>query len=476
MLTASWRLLRQKSERHPIRTRLVIAAAFGLLLDVLFRIVPMPPLAEAQASADDAADQLMRIATLVGTVTEPSPRFAFIDIDDKTWFDWGAPLVTPRDRLAVLIDRVSRSKPAAIVVDVDLSFREAGDGTEFSGSLDGRSKSEEALARQFETYPVDSPPLLLVRSLVPDEAGALPKPRPTIFDSVTDKPNIVWAQPSFERDGDGIVRRWLLTLPVCLGDAPQVMPSVQLAAAWTWWVHPFVRESLASSLASSRPASCSAAEEPKQVVLKPTPAAPLVFLDGSDTSARIIYAIPWASDATGLGPRSDTGNYKVAVRSARSIERIPANSAVPGIGGSIAVIGGSYAQSGDWYYTPLGPMPGTVVLINAIDALIQHGTPKPPPLPISVMVSVGMILLTALAVATLRPAVAALAVSAGVAALTVLTLPLLKSGYLISLAAPSFGIVAMDLLHSVYEEIKSLRRKGWRWFFKTNTMEEGEKP
>jgi len=44
------------------------------------------------------------------------------------------------------------------------------------------------------------------------------------------------------------------------------------------------------------------------------------------------------------------------------------------------VIGASFAESRDRHLTPLGEMPGTLVLINAIQSLYQHGELTAPPL------------------------------------------------------------------------------------------------
>lgn len=44
----------------------------------------------------------------------------------------------------------------------------------------------------------------------------------------------------------------------------------------------------------------------------------------------------------------------------------------------IAIIGASYAESGDWHQTPLGAMPGTLVLVNAIDTMQTIGLVQSP--------------------------------------------------------------------------------------------------
>ncbi|MBO3708912.1 MAG: CHASE2 domain-containing protein [Candidatus Accumulibacter sp.] len=39
----------------------------------------------------------------------------------------------------------------------------------------------------------------------------------------------------------------------------------------------------------------------------------------------------------------------------------------------VVVLGSSASYRGDWHYTPLGEMPGALILINAIRSLILHG-------------------------------------------------------------------------------------------------------
>lgn len=45
---------------------------------------------------------------------------------------------------------------------------------------------------------------------------------------------------------------------------------------------------------------------------------------------------------------------------------------------SVTIIGGSYIKGRDWHATPLDWMPGTLVLVNSIQSLLQYGVLKPP--------------------------------------------------------------------------------------------------
>ena len=82
-----------------------------------------------------------------------------------------------------------RSKPLAIILDVDLAYSDKSDG--------------KALKDFLGKYEPGRPPLLLVRDLIDDPDGGLPQPRPTDYDgAVGSKDNIMFTSPLFERDGD----------------------------------------------------------------------------------------------------------------------------------------------------------------------------------------------------------------------------------------------------------------------------------
>ncbi len=48
-------------------------------------------------------------------------EIAWVDVDEKTYRDWGEPLLTRRDKLATIIDFVMQHEPRAVIVDVDFS-------------------------------------------------------------------------------------------------------------------------------------------------------------------------------------------------------------------------------------------------------------------------------------------------------------------------------------------------------------------
>jgi CHASE2 domain-containing sensor protein len=109
--------------------------------------------------------------------------------------------------------------------------------------------------------------------------------------------------------------------------------------------------------------------------------------------------------------------------------------------GRIVVIGGSYADNPDFHRTPLGMLPGTLILINAIDALIHDDTVRETPLFLRVAVELALIL-TISVVFLYLPAIPAMLVSSLLVVVSALTLGFvfLNAGYFIDPVLPLIGI------------------------------------
>jgi hypothetical protein len=422
------------SERHPIAWDLVLSIAIGVLLEVAILYFQPPMLAIVRQAGDDTADKMIRLAEATTASLDKSPAFVLVDIDNATWQSWHTPLITPRDKLAGLIQRIASYRPMLIIVDVDLSFP---GGTPIAGA-------DDPLKSYLAMYPPDAPPLLLVRNLVsPDEAtGSLyPLSRPTDYDSATSpRPNIVWAAPRFEEDEDGKVRRWRLFEIACDNGRPAVVPSMHLAASLIARDALFGRspgddQPLSARLASLVPATCAKRPaNPAPVTISHWPNdAPITVDDenvtarasqeeirgratAEDVRSRIIYRVRWQDDAVALGPivrlKGIGPTPLVSVRPAKVVLDLPvATDAIagtgPGLANRIVVISGSYADSGDWHRTPIGLMPGALLIVNAVEALVHDGTPREPKVVARVAISLAIILGVSLLVSVFRPVIAA---------------------------------------------------------------------
>jgi CHASE2 domain-containing sensor protein len=63
---------------------------------------------------------------------------------------------------------------------------------------------------------------------------------------------------------------------------------------------------------------------------------------------------------------------------------------------NIVVIGGSYSDGRDMHSTPLGSMPGALIIINAIHSLLQHGEIKPSPIWLKLLLTAIAIILVSI--------------------------------------------------------------------------------
>jgi CHASE2 domain-containing sensor protein len=99
------------------------AITFDLLVGILIlaAMLGLQWAGMVSASPDWAADALMPYHADTPAHEDRARPFAFIDIDNETYREWGEPLVTPRDKLAELIDFAAEAGAASVIVDIDLS-------------------------------------------------------------------------------------------------------------------------------------------------------------------------------------------------------------------------------------------------------------------------------------------------------------------------------------------------------------------
>jgi CHASE2 domain-containing sensor protein len=463
---------------YPNGFELAISVVLGILIEIVI-LCFQPPLLIVRRVGDDTADQMIRLLERTTYSIPRSPAYVFIDIDDATWKTWGSPLVTPRANIATLLERVARSKPLAVILDVDLAYSDGTDG--------------KALKDFLEDYKSSWPPLLLVRSLADDPDGRLPQPRITQYDEaigqrtvngalVPAKDNVIFTSPLFERDGDGKVRRWKLFAEACNGAAPIIVPSMHLAAAVIarqaiYGAPPADKDPplkrMTRSLAAFTPANCERVNGEREGTLDSMPPDRPIRIEADDVSKRVIYRVAWDAGAVGLGPlveaSADVGGGEtqlVAVRPARLAVPGDPDAALPGLEGRIVLIGGSFESGGDRYNTPLGVMPGSLMIINAIEALTQNGTPREFPTYLRTGISLVVILVASLLTLFLRPIVAAAALSVFLLALMLFFLNWFQAGAILDLAVPAVGAFLHDLWDSTVTMARDIRRLSWRWLLK----------
>ncbi|MFZ2104289.1 MAG: CHASE2 domain-containing protein, partial [Roseiarcus sp.] len=156
----------------------------------------------------------------------------------------------------------------------------------------------------------------------------------------------------------------------------------------------------------------------------------------------------------------------VEVRPARLAAPGDPGAALPELEGRIVVIGGSFTGSGDRYNTPLGVMPGSLMIINAIEALTENGTPREFSPPLRIAISLLVIVVASCLTLILRPIVAAAAFSAFLLMLMFAFLNSFQAGAVLDLAVPAVGAFVHDLWNSTLTMARDIRRLRWRWLLK----------
>jgi CHASE2 domain-containing sensor protein len=81
---------------------------------------------------------------------------------------------------------------------------------------------------------------------------------------------------------------------------------------------------------------------------------------------RIMYRVPWNELVT-----DEVNRPVLTILSARSHTESSSQDMLNTITGSIVVIGRSYREGYDIYSTPLGDMPGALIIVNAIHSVLQ---------------------------------------------------------------------------------------------------------
>ena len=364
--------------------------------------------------------------------------FTVLDIDDATFDSWGSPPYVLRDRLLRLIESAAAARPAAIVVDVDLSGPAMG-------------PADLALAEFLGRYDGAAAPLILVRSLrTPsgDDSGACFEARPSFVDgAVRDRESVVFASALFQRDPDWSIRRWRLWESLCGGEGPdRVVPSIQLlVSALLAEPRGTPRQTLAriENELRSMPVGATHDDHGEGRHRQLRVGAVALTLPPSRLNQRIVYRYPALTglrenEIYPLDPR--TGVPLLSVVSARPLtDGKPTSSEA--FAGRVVVIGGSFEAGNDLHPTPLGVMPGAVVLVNAIDSLLEHGEVRAPSRAVAYAIVVAQVIAVAWLFGWFRsipPAVAACAVLGG------LFLPasvlLFKDGYWLDFGLPFVGI------------------------------------
>ena len=434
--------------------RLMIALpAFALIS--LPGIANMPFLTEKEDTVMDFVMEAFQASPPPATAIP----LAFIDIDDRTYRIWDDPLQIPRDKLLSLIQFAVAAEARVIYVDVELS----------------RPSCNEHADRQFIEFitqyrNTNLPPLILPQGIRRglDETES-PSLRSSFLDAALNQPDSRALRSSalFDvDDADGILRRWRIFEKVGETD-DGILPSTQLL--------------IYSLLRDSDHAPRDVMASIRAGLSDPSPSGDVHVADlefpanPSKLSQRIVYNIPrelppWREpqeipDAEGVMipyletlPAScitDSTKNPTCQRSYPS--GLITKDQMNWVKGRVVVIGASALETRDTFDTPLGMIPGSLVILNAISTLDQNGILNRPPLGFGLLLEALVVVLGYGLHALLAPRSNSFLFMAGV---SLLMLPvcyvLFKYGVWLTLALPLF-------LSTVSDVYGDLRRKLRLW-------------
>ncbi len=354
--------------------RLLINQFIGLSFLGLI-IILTPHIASLMELEDASIDFFMELYS--GNIPhrkENTPPFVLLDIDDKTYKKWGEPLYTPREKLRNLIDAAVQGKARFIIVDIDVSH-----STPYDLELKEYLTNHVAICRENQ---LACPPIILVRAFSELASDSVPaKPRIGFFEDVVAQsyPDLQWGSAQFYFTSTYMMRRWRLWEPTCQNEQPGLTYSIELL------VMGMIREctkDIQNALRPYQPQNCDNNEV--------FPPASVSFCGLSMSTnpqsvrQRVMFRIPWSNNE--IPPKyphvvSDNNGVPIlTMLSAQLFAESPPQASLDKLNDSIVVIGGSYGYAvrmNDVYSTPIGEMPGALILINAIYTLLQDITIKP---------------------------------------------------------------------------------------------------
>lgn len=402
-------------------------------------------------------DRIVRWSAVLSGATRDAIPVTLIDIDPATMSALGHPARAPRDLVAGLVGLAAAKQPGGIFLDMDTSQ---------PGTPDG----DRALATLIADYPQAAPPLALARRLgPPGEAGADPQAlaaQPSILDAaVSGHPNILWASSISRIDADRVVRRWELSQTLCGPGGRYTLPSPQLIAAAVAGAEPRPLADVHAFAAARTRESCgtdasgSAPGWPRN----PDPRAAIAFLigDGSDIAAPQFI-------------RRDGASVPLFRRISARALMTPAGAVVAPravaddlLRGRFVIIGASHAESMDGHLTPIGFLPGALIVANAV-ATAPAVLSAQPLGPVGASLIALALFGTLMAIThQLRPLAAGIVVGVAVLAALMVLGRIFAPSAAGDMVLAAFGMVAFfSTFEGLYTLGQDWRAKGWRALLK----------
>jgi hypothetical protein len=388
--------------------------------------------------------------------------YTLLDIDEETYQAWDEPLITPRDKLLKLINYASKGGPKIIIIDIDLSRRFGEYDGELSDFIYNYGKSTE----ENDQYLFHVSPIILVRAfknLQNQKGRSFTQQRASFLDAaVKDNQLVFWGSSLFEIDSDQIIRKWRLFEYSCLNGEIDLIPSIQLLSLGVLSGDNTFLNKFRTQFSKDTFIDC----DTDSVMIENVLNIGNIDVGGKSFSMnpktinrRVFFEIPWIlkeGEHRPQIPHKESYLPLLSVRSAYKITEATRSIDSNWLNDQVVVIGASYLDSRDIHQTPIGAMPGTMVLINALHSMISYGVASTPPLWVKLLIGLLLIILISMAFSFFN-SFWGMFLSGGLIILAIIPLSFLffRSGVWLDFAAPLTAIQ----LHQIAARIEEYRKK-----------------
>jgi CHASE2 domain len=324
-----------------------------------------------------------------------SQDLAFIDVDEETWRDrlWGngEPFRAPRDGLLALIDYGIDREARYIVLDVII---EGGDDAGFAAQVEQRA-----------TRLKPDQHILFVRTLREPLNGMqnrlAPELRPSPLDDVIGRhpEQLHDVAPYFRVSRDGVLRDWQMWRVGCRRDAGtgkgrwEILPSVQLVIAALMLSDKQSdakqRADVRAAFPWNKPGETDCIMDLASYAQPDVPASKVRPDDAPVWNWLNRSGLPHASELEEPSDATIALNNRIFFRFRYRQEPSPV-LLIPALAvlkhaphsdvakNGVVVIGQSFEAAHDLHATPLGVMPGPMVLINSLESMLNPGLLQEP--------------------------------------------------------------------------------------------------
>jgi hypothetical protein len=399
------------------------------------------------------------------------PSFKILDVNDKTHQAWGEPMFTPRNRIRNLIDAAVKAKAHLVIVAIDLTKK-----TPIESEKLKLHPNDKALFDYIKNYGEKCkmkqdksvcPTIILVRAFKKTEYSPFQARISFLEKAVAQAaPYVQWASTLFHKTDDQVVRRWFLWHPTCTMKQEDiqsgVIASVELLSAIL--IRGISSEKLNSSLASFKLQNCIkddvlTLQDKNEIMI----GGLSVNTEIRGIHQRIMYTMPW------LPPKREFSNISyfltdtagvpiLTVFSAQLFAESPSLASLNALTESIVVIGESHYDSHNIYMTPLGEMPNTLILVNAIHSLLEYNTIELPSMWFEILLMSMLIIIMTWVLLMFHSFLGM--IMSGVAVITCIILPvnifLFRYGIWLDFVLPLI-VVQFYLIASRFEEMRKLQ-------------------